>query len=832
MHSDHSSVIELAEAIADGAQIDWDHAESSVDDPAELHIVRQLRQLAAVGVAARKQALTFGGLEARGEIGRGMFGTVHRAWDTRLEREVALKLLHPSSSKQDATGSVLKEAKLLARIRHPNVVTVYGADIFDSRVGIWMEFVTGKTLKDIVSEQGPFSAHEAAVIGRDVCGALAAVHQQGFLHRDIKAQNVMREAGGRTVLMDFGAALQPAADVTPALGGTPLYLAPEILAGAPPSVLSDLYSVATMLFYLVSLEFPVVGESLDDLRRNHAAGKRRLLRDVRPDLPGAFVRLVDGALSPNPIDRPQSAGAMEALLEEALVESSRVRPSKGWRALTDWRLIAASAVIVAALAAVGWAWRERPARAASAATRNSVAILPFRNLTSQNGNDYFSDGITDDLVALLASLRDLRVVSGASVQRFRDRSTPENEIGSALGVAAVFDGSVRRSGEHVRIVGKLIDVGTGTTLWSDSFERDGKDIFTMQSEVAGKIAVALKGKLSERDMERLTARSRDFQAFDLYAEGRDLWRQRTEGGINRAITLFHEALERDPKYAAAYAGLADAYTSQGIYASVPRIDAYARAFEAAEKAVALDPTLAEAQASWAYAQKNRFEWTGAEASFRRALELRPGYAEAHHWYSIFLTQHGRFPEAISEIKAAISIDPLSNSANLQLGSLFLMARRYDAAASQLQNGIHRDPGSAIAYRTLAETYTQQGDFSEALASYERAGIALGVSAEDYELKADLAYLHARAGRRAEALKILNELKQRYEIAGEEVAVSIAAIYTGLGDVEPALDWLTRARDRRESAIGYVKVHPRWDPLRSNARFTAILQSLGFSQTST
>ena len=845
MPPSESELLTLAHAVADGAGVDWDRAEASAGSADERDAIAQLRRVASVAQAARAMASRWGPLEIRSEIGSGTFGTVYRAWDKRLEREVALKLLNGEHGEPQLASTVIKEGRLLAQIRHPNVVTVFGADAHDGRVGLWMEFVTGRTLKAILTAQGPYGAHEAAVIGRDLCRALAAVHRQGFLHRDVKAQNVMREAGGRTVLMDFGAG--EVADAGPsadgALAGTPAYLAPEVLAGSPPSVRSDLYSLGVLLYYLVSGEFPVTGGSLAELRERHAQGRRTRLRDVRPDLPSAFVRVVDQATAADPAERPESAGAMEQLIESALGmretdpasdaarESLEARPSKAERGrIRRWRAAAAALAVIAAAGATWSVWR-RPAPAATAAvTRSSVAILPFRNLTSESGEtDYLSDGMTDDLVAHLAMLRDLRVLSGASMRRYKDRTKTETEIGAELGVATVLDSSVRQSGGRVRIVSRLVDTRSGEQLWSESFERDLKDIFTMQAEVAQKIAVALKGELSSPDAARFSADpKRDFEAYSLYLKGRYYWGLRTEDGINRGIQYFTEAIARDPNYAAAYTGLADAYTSLGIYDIVPRADAYARAAAAAEKAIALDASLAEAHASLAYVQKNRFEWAAAEASFRRAIALKPSYAAAHHWYSIFLTQHGRFPEAIAEIKTAIALDPLSLSANTQLCSALLMARRYDSAIEQCQHALQIDPGSATAYRTLAAVYTHQGRYDQALAAFDQAATHTPVAAEDQELKADVSYVLALSGRRAEALATVRQLTDRYQRTGEDVAGSIAAIQTALGDRESAFEWLSRVRDARDTEAGYLKVHPRWDPLRRDPRFVALLTSLGFT----
>ena len=820
MSTSDSTLSLLAAAVADCDDVDWDVAEANAEGQVERRLVQQLRELGRLSAAARAQLPTWGRLELRGEVGRGTFGTVYRAWDSRLDIEVALKLLHTPSPRESSSAAI-REGQLLAQVRHPNVVGVYGADVVDGRVGVWMEFVTGRTLKDILTEHGPLGAHEAALVGRDLCRALAAVHYKGFVHGDIKAQNVMREAGGRTVLMDFGTGIT-AATGEGTLGGTPLYLAPEVIAGKRPSVHSDLYSLGVLLFYLVTGEFPISGDSMEEVCANHDRGARRLLRDVRPDLSARFVQVVDAAVAPDVAQRPRSVGAMEALLDRVLMENAGVRPSISWRALL------AGAALVLALVSAGWGWHDRLLWGASAViNRNSVAILPFRNLTSPGGDDeYFSAGIVDDLAAHLSMLRDLRVVAGASMRRYGSEAKTEQEIGRELGVAAVLSGSVRHLGDRVRIVATLIDSADGTQIWSESFDRDMKDVLTMQSEVTRKIAVALKGELSMPDEKSLGAGvDRNIEAFNLFLRGRYYWGLRTEKGLNRAISYFNDAIEKDPGYALAFAGLSDAYTSLGTYGFISRLDAYAQAARAAERAVALDPMLAEAHASLGYAQKNRFEWAKAEASLRRAIELKPNYASAHHFYAILLIQRGRHAEAIAEIKRAAALDPVSFPINLTVASTLLMARRYDDAIAQYDKVLQVDPTFHLALRGKAAAYMYKGDYDEAVAAFKRASDAAPPAAEDQEMKADIGYLAAISGRRADALKTITDFAYRYDTLGEVVAGSIAAVYSGLREPEQAFLWLERGYAGRDPELGYLRADPRWDALRSDPRFDNLLRRL-------
>ena len=835
MQRDEGGIFALAGAIADGVQVDWDLAESSAGNARQRQVVQQLRRLADLTAAARATETTWGPFTIRGEIGAGTFGAVYRAWDPRLEREVALKLLHTAGDAQ-AEATVIREARLLARVQHPNVVTVHGADVVDGQVGIWMELIEGRTLKDILQESGPFGAHEAAVIGRDVCRALAAVHRLDCVHRDVKAQNVMRQAGGRIVLMDFGAG-GARTDDNDRLAGTPAYLAPEVLAGGSHTTQSDLYSLGVLLYHLVSGRFPAVAGSLDELRGVHARGETVPLRDVRPDLPEAFVRVVERATAPNPAVRPRSAGAMEEQLGEALAlghlaptpTGSWLESAKAGIRRRPWLAAAALLAVVAGGAAIATAlpgWRETPPIASQ---RSSVAILPFRNLTPAAESNYLADGISDELAAQLGRLKDLRVISVASTHRAKDRSKSEAEIGAALGAAAVLDGSFRQDGNRIRIVGRLVDTRSGEQLWSESFESDTTDLLTTQSAIGRKIAVALRGELTGPDSARLDdRRQKDYQAFALYSKGRYYWALRTEDGLTKSLVYFQDAIARDPQYGLAYAGLADTYTQFGIYELLPRAEANARAYEAATTAVRLAPNLPETHAALAYVHKNRFEWSLAEEQFKRAIALGPGYAPAHHYYSIFLTQHGRFAEALTEIKTALALDPLAIGSQAQLGSLLLMSRRYDESVKQYDVARQMEPGLAKIHRFMAAPLTYLGRYAEAEAALQRAARALPVGSEDQELKQDLAYLYAVSGRRQEAERILADLKRRAERAREPLAGSIAGIYTGLGDREQALAWLEAAVRDQDPELGYLKADPRWDPLRADPRFQNILHRLGFS----
>ncbi len=458
MTEDDRRIQALVAAVSDGLPVDWAQAESSAKSDQERTFVRQLSVLATVGTVHRsgEQTETGGGprdatvdmeaahlerwgpLELRELVGTGGYGAVYRAWDPRLDREVALKLLSSARAGDDTfQQSVVAEGRLLARVRHPNVIVVYGADAHDGRVGFWMEFLEGQTLRQWIDEHGPMSSREATMVGIDVARALAAVHAAGLVHRDVKAQNVMREAGGRTVLMDFGTGVETGQSA--GLAGTPLYMAPEVLTGRSATPASDLYSLGVMLYYLVSGQFPVSGLSLEAIRQAHATVARSTtLRDVRPNLPAAFVQVVERALAPDPAMRPASAGQLESELAASLELPADVAATAGpgvggWRG-TRRRLmmtsLGASALIVALWMGGGftrvanYVWPPAAVR--------SLAVLPLENL---GGSDqaYFADGMTDLLTTNLSKLKALRVISKSSVVGYGHGARPLKRAGGVAG---------------------------------------------------------------------------------------------------------------------------------------------------------------------------------------------------------------------------------------------------------------------------------------------------------------------------------------------------------------------------------------------------------------
>ena len=560
-------VVALANAIADGRPIDWsttDEAALTMDDRlllAQLRVIDSVSSVhrrpdflpvtsADISTATSDDPVTWGHLEIRDVIGGGSYGVVYRAWDPHLASEVALKVLTGATS---AGSQVIREASLLARVRHPNVVSIYGADRRAGRVGLWMELVRGRTLKEVVAERGTFGAREAALVGLDLTRALAAVHGAGLVHRDVKAQNVMREDGGRIVLMDFGAGVESDPQAEPRLIGTPAYVAPEQFDRSGSTPQSDIYSLGVLLYHVVTGSFPISADSLSGAEAAHKRGDRRHLRDVRPDLPTEFVRIVERAMHPDIADRYGTAGELEADLVQFVVKEDRRAAEATTR--TDGRTamqralvpVIAALLIVAATLGAWRLWQNRsPARPTAAGLR-SLAVLPFENLTGDPAQEYFVDGMTDLLTDQLSAISSLSVTSRTSAMRFRGRPNSLEHIGKELRVDGIVEGSVARSGERIRVTVRVIHAGADIRLWGQSYEREARDAFRLQAEIAQTIARELKAALTPREQQRLEhPYVADQQAQELYLQGRYLFHSLNRDKIVQARSLLERAVEIDP----------------------------------------------------------------------------------------------------------------------------------------------------------------------------------------------------------------------------------------------------------------------------------------------
>jgi len=856
---DAAALLPLAESIADGSAIDWHvvEAHASAEDRATIRQLRVLDELATLHrtmpadpktppdrLTARRTAAapaigSWGRLDLIARIGGGKFGEVYRAWDRDLEREVAVKLLQPVLLADRPPSPIVTDGRLPARVRHPNVVTVYGVAVHEKRVGVWMELVDGETLEQHLIRQGPFSAREATLIGIDLCRALAAIHRAGLIHRDIKAQNVMREQGGRIVLMDFGTGRDIVWDAPHAsadLAGTPLYLAPEILTGEPASPRTDLYSLGILLYHLVTGSFPARAATIDELKSAHARRECTRLRDARPDLPSAFVRVVDRATASDPEERYASAGALEADLMKSLEEDARLRTSPSmivprppwWRSKTLALVATAAAVVMLAILL----WRVARAPVASNGSQvvgvpgqiSLVAVLPFENLSIDPDEAYLASAVPMELTARLGHISAVRVVPWTFMKRF-DTGVEHSlkDVAQRTGAQAVVEGSVQRipaaggsSRGPVQVRVQVFQAATGTMLWSASFERDIANFFALQLEIAKEISARIHVVLATREQAQISrSRSVPPEAMEQYLKARYLMDVQTD--VKGAVDLLQRAIQVAPAFAEAHAALASYYALESAYFGwVSSPIALRRAVDASNRAIEIDAGLAEAWGARGFARfALEWNWTDAETDFKHALDLDPTSVDALIGYSDYLSDRARHVEAIETSRKAEQRAPLSAIASRQVAYAFYMAHQYDDAIRQLRRTLEIEADYTPAHTLLGRAYLLTGKPDEAIAELQAGG-------PQYQHMLALAY--AMAGRPTQAEELLTQM--RSPTYGRSVSpYRLALVYAALGDVNRALDSLEAAYRERDASLTALAVDPMIDPIRSQPRVQALLTRL-------
>lgn len=797
----------LLGSLADGTPIDWAALEAEAQDEQTRRRFRNLRLVARVAELHRSQPLeeeapapaavttsvepaTWGRLQIGPRLASGAYGAVYRAHDPALDRDVALKLLRTRADGAD-TARLLSEAQALAKVSHRNVVIVHGADTHDGRPGLWMELIDGETLAALTAARGRLGAGETIAIGRDLCRALAAIHGAGLVHGDVKTQNVMRESGGRIVLMDFGAGQRLGA--AEAAAGTPLYSAPEVLAGGPPTRQSDLYSLGVLMFTLLTGRYPYEADDIDGLRRAHADGARVYLRDLRPDLPDALVDAIERALESDPARRHASAGAME----RALASEPR-SPRARW----VWPLALMSLAIVAA---VSWLWPHPP---------RQLAVLPFS--TSSPEAAYLVDGINRDLIRALqrydAEIRTTGVIS--------ETVRAAGLIGQ-LGVDTIVGGQGRKTPSAIEMT-ITVQRGSDAPYWSRTYDVPDTALPSMAETIARDLAAAMG---LQRRSGAVPLYQANPLAYDAYLRGRLLAQEREQSDLTRSIEYFKQAIALDPAYAEAWVGLADTYLALAVppFGDLRPLEARRFAREALDRALAINRDLAEAETSLGWAvEAFEWNWSAAEQHFKRAIGLNPQYALAHHWYAMLLTDLGRFEEALAELRTAQSLEPASLLIQRDFGWIHFMAGRYDEAIRVLRETLERDPGYWPAITLLARSLAGRGDFAEALARLDGASISEERRTAYLSFKG---YIEAAAGD-PRARQTLVELQARAQTT-YVTPYYLALIYTALGQRDEALAELQRAHAEQDITLTAVNVDPRFAALRADSRFQAIVSSMRF-----
>jgi serine/threonine-protein kinase len=732
------------------------------------------------------------------QLGAGGMGVVYRAHDERLERDVALKVLPDGALADEAARQRFQvEARALSRLNHPHIGLVYDFDTLDGVDFLVLEYIPGDTLATTLA-RGPLPEPAILALGGQIAEALDAAHERGVLHRDLKPANVVVTPGGQAKVLDFGLArMAPAAESagvatmtrTQTIAGTVPYMAPEQLLGSATDHRIDVFALGAVLYEMATGQAPFQGSS--------------------------SPALVNAILNQRPMRPRELNPALSMELESVVLRSLEKDPERRWPT---------ARAVAEALSAVR---ERRGAPLVSGFRIGSIAVLPLEDLAHDAEQEYFADGMTESLIAELSRIHGVRVISRTSAMRFKGVRRPLPEIARELGVDGVVEGSVLRAGERVRITVRLLDAGSETTIWSGRYERDLSDVLALQGEVAAKVAGAIQVELTGEDRARLAeARTLDPQAYEAYLKGRYWWNRRTEDAVRRGTEWFERAIEREPTYARAYSGLADCYNILADNNWIPPEPGFARARAAARRAIELDPTLAEAHTSLAYVTLfHDWNWEQSGEMFRRALELGPEYPTALQWYAGYLAALGRFDESIAAGRRAIELDPLSTILYTSLGDHLYYAGRFAEAIEQTQHALELDPRFYLAYNDLARAYEQNGDYEQAVAHYTKGAELAGKSPG---FSAGLACVHAYAGRRAEAERIRDALIERSRTA-HVPAYALASISAALGDVEPAVEWLERAVAHRDRALIWMRVNPRFRPLRPHARFTAVARQVGFPE---
>ena len=767
------------------------------------------------------------------KLGEGGMGVVYKAQDTKLDRLVALKFLPPhlAADEQDKKRFI-HEAKAASSLDHPNICNVHEIDETpDGQVFIVMAIYEGTPLNKKI-ENGPLKIDEALDVVIQAGEGLQVAHDKGIVHRDVKSSNIMMTDKGRAVIMDFGLARTGGATKLTKTGstlGTVPYMSPEQARGEKVDHRTDIWSLGVVLYEMVAGRLPFQSAYSEAIVYSILNEEPPPLTSLRSDVSMELERIVKKAMQKEHTSRYQHVDEIVTdlrALKQAIMSGregaavSRARPSLKKRTYTYLSL----GVIALVMIAVALLTNLRPTREKF----ESLAVLPLENMGGDPDQDYFADGMTEALITELSKISALRVISRTSVMQYKGVKKLLPQVARELNVDALIEGSVLREGDQVRITVQLIQGSTDKHLWAESYQRELRGVLVLQSEMAQAIARQIGMRVSPEERARLTsARPLNSKAHELYLKGRFYWNMRTEHGLTKGIEYFQQAIEEDPGYALAYAGIADCYVllgSPGLVALPPR-EAFPKATAAAMKALERDSTLGEAHASLAFI-KQHYAWDRLQAKkeFRRAIELNPSYATAHHWLAlIHFTAMRQFDEAIAEMKRAQELDPLSLVINTDVGRILYLARQYDQAIEQLRKTLKMDPDFFRAHWNLGLVYEQKGMCEEAIAAFQRARAS---SSDNLLATGALGHAYAICGRRDEALKVIEEL--RMEARKKYVpAYLFAMIYAGLKDSKQAFAWLDRAYEERSPWMNLLQVDPVLDSLRPDPRFTTLLKNVGF-----
>ena len=794
------------------------------------------------------------------ELTGGGMSRVFVAFDSALGRRVVVKVLPPDLAASVSVDRFKREIMLAAALQYPHIVGVLSAGEVDGMPYFTMPFVDGESLRARIQREGRLTVGRSVSILKDVARALAYAHERGVVHRDIKPDNVLL-AGTSATVTDFGiakallgsiatddgqtdrrsAGTSASRSALTQLGttlGTPAYMAPEQAAADPDTDgRADIYSFGIMAYEMLTGQVPFRSKTPQALLAAQLTATPAPIPAVRTDVPAALAHLVMQCLEKEREKRPQMAQEIADRLEHPdMVSGAFVSAAVPAAKTSRTARMAIGASIVAVLAAAGtfWMGRDRAlvpdaataaqmAQAAAAARAYSIVVLPFVNIGRDSTDAYLADGLTSDLINALGRVPGLRVTSRSVATSAREKFASASEIGKALNVGRVLEGTVQRAGSRVRVTARVTNTDDDFMVWSDMFEREMKDVFAVQDEISAAIAEALGAKLAAQQ-ERTAQAERgtsDEEAYDLYLRGRHFFEQRGESALRRALTLYRQATRQDPEFARAHAGVAAVHSVLPLYSSAPPDSLFDPGFAAATRAIELDSTLAEAYASRAVLLNGRWRWAEAERDLRRAVALDPRFAAGHQWLGEQLLIRNRIPEALNHLRRASELDPVSPVIASAYAMTLAVGRRDAEAVAQARRAMDLDSSLFLPRLVLGSTHLLARRMPQAIQELEPA---LALSDNSSFVQGMLGYAYASAGQRQSAEALSRELSRR---GTPDALASLAIVQIGLGDTTGALDNLERAARARASIFTVQPLASAiFDPVRGSARFRTVLRLVG------
>jgi serine/threonine protein kinase len=777
-----------------------------------------------------RMQMQFGDYDLLEEIGRGGQGVVYRARQKSLNRTVALKVIGLGQwSSAPHLRRFRRDAEAAASLEHPQIVPIYEIGESDGSCYFSMKFVEGGQLDQVLKRE-LMAPRQAAELLVKIARTVHFAHERGILHRDIKPGNILVDRHGEPHLTDFGLArlVEQDSTVTNSFDvlGTPSYMSPEQAAGQAKAMTAaaDVYSLGAVFYQMLTGQPPFAGGTTYETIRLVMETEPRNPRLWNPKVDVDLATICLKCLEKEPAKRYRTAEALAHDLERWLRHEPILARRTGvfvrgkkWLQRNPTTAIAAVS-LAALLVAVGviiWKsdlFRERSTNT-NVVSEKSIAVLPFANLSDDKSNAYFADGIQEEILSRLSKIAELKVISRTSTEKYKNSPPNLREVGQQLGVANILEGKVQKSGDQVRIMVQLINSPSDSHVWAETYDRKLTDMFTVESEVAQKIASSLQAKLTGSEQRAIAARpTENTEAYRLYLKGRFFWNKRTGPDLKTAADYFQQAIAKDPGYANAYAGLAQANLLMPFYNAGASQDMFPKARAAAIRAIELDETSPEGHAALAMLLCYEFKFRDSEAEFKRAIELNPNYATAHHWYgNTLLTSVSRFDEAIKEGKRAVELDPFSMVINADLGSTFMLARRYDEAMAQLRATLTLDGNFAYAHSMLGTVLFLQGDINAAITEYQKARVL----DDGCDVLALLGLAYAKIGKSAEVTQLLQDLNEcghKHYVRGSVYAL----MYIALGQKETAIDYLEKSSDN------WIGINPQFDPLRNEPRFQELV----------